>query len=67
MGAEIVTTFTTSLSSLATGLASAIVSTFDTVVTNSEGKLSNLAIWGITFGAIGLGTFLVRKLSKKAG
>lgn len=67
MGAEIITTFTEALSSLASGVASTVVSTFDAVMMNSEGKLSNLAIYGIVFLAVSLGIGLVRKFSAKAG
>lgn len=67
MGAEIITTFTDALSSLASGVASTVVTTFDTVMTNSEGKLSNLAIYGIVTIAVSLGIGLVRKFSAKAG
>lgn len=67
MGAEIITTFTEALSSLASGVASTVVTTFDAVMTNSEGGLSNLAIYGIVFLAVSLGIGLVRKFSAKAG
>ena len=67
MGAEIVTTVTTAISNFATGVASTVVSVFDTVFTSSDGKLSNLAIWGLVMGAIGLGYALIRKFSNKAG
>lgn len=66
MGAEIITTFTEALSSLASGVASTAVATFDAIMMNSEGGLSNLAIYGIVFLAVSLGIGLVRKFSAKA-
>ena len=66
MGAEIITTFTTALSSLASGVASTVVATFDSVMMTSDGKLSNLAIYGIVFLAVSLGIGLVKKFSSKA-
>ena len=67
MGAEIVSTFTTSFSTFCSGIAGSIVETFNSVFTTGDGKLSNLAIWGIVFGAVGLGLAIVRKFTAKAG
>ena len=66
MGSEIITTFVEALSSLASGLASTVVATFDAVMMTSDGKLSNLAIYGIVFLAVSLGIGLVKKFSSKA-
>lgn len=66
MGAEIITTFVEALSSLASGLASTVVATFDAVMMTSDGKLSNLAIYGIVFLAVSLGIGIVKKFSGKA-
>ena len=64
---QIVQTFTTALSDFVSGFGSTVVDLFDTVFTNGEGGLSNLAIYGITFGAIGLVLGLVRAFTRKAG
>lgn len=67
MGAEIITTFTDALSSLASGVASTVVATFNAIMMTSEGKLSNIAIYGIVFLAVSLGIGLVKKFTAKAG
>lgn len=67
MGASIVSTFVDSFTSLMSGLGTAIVDTFNTVFVAEGGGLSNLAIWGIVFGGVGLGIALVRGLTRKAG
>lgn len=71
MGSEIVTTIVEGFTDFVGGIGSAIVDGFNKVftVTGTDGvtKLSNLAIWGLVFGGIGLGTWLVKKLFAKAG
>ena len=67
MGSEIVTTFVEAVKGIAGGFASTIVDTFNAVAVNSEGGLSNLAIWGLVLGAVGLGTFVVKKFTGKVG
>lgn len=67
MGAEIISTFTTALSGLAEGVSSTVVSTFNTIMTTSEGKLSNLGIYGIVFLAVSLGIGIVKMFSNKVG
>lgn len=64
---DIVSTFTTAFTDLTSGLGGGIVDLFNSVFLTSEGKLSNIAIWGITFGAIGLVLGLCRMFTKKAG
>ena len=65
MGAEIVSTCVEAVKSFATGIADTAVTVFDKVLVNSEGGLSNLAIWGLVLGAIALGTAIVRKFTAK--
>ena len=67
MGSEIVTTFTDAVKGFASGVAGAIVDTFNAVCVNTEGGLSNLAIWGLVLGAVGIGVGLVRKFTAKVG
>lgn len=64
---EIVSTFVTAVGDFCAGLGTAVVDTFEAVCLNSEGGLSNLAIWGITFGAISLAVGVVRMFTRKAG
>lgn len=59
---EIVSTFTSSFGDLCSGLASTVVTTFDTVMTTTDGKLSNIAIWGITFMGVAGGLGLINWL-----
>lgn len=66
MGTSIVSTFVESFTALMSGLGTAIVNTFNTVFVAEGGGLSNLAIWGIVFGGVGLGIALVRGLTRKA-
>ena len=64
---NIVSTFTTAVTDFATGIGTTVVDLFDKVFTNGEGGLSNLAIWGITFGAVSLVLGLVHTFTRKAG
>ena len=64
---NIVETFTGAFTSMAEGIGTGVVDLFNSVFVNSEGNLSNLAIWGITFGAVGLVLGLVRAFTRKAG
>ena len=64
---EIVQTFVDGFTTFTSGMGSGLVNLFNTVFLTAEGKLSNIAIWGITFGAVGLGMFFLKAFSKKAG
>ena len=66
MGAEIVSTFVEGFTGITSGVAGAVVSTFNTVFMSGEG-LSNIAIWGIVGGAVALGLAVIRKFTSKAG
>jgi hypothetical protein len=67
MGASIVETFTTAFTGITSGLSSGIVDTFNTIVTNSEGGLSNLATWGLVFGGVALGIGILKGFMRKVG
>ena len=67
MGAEIVSTIVTAVQSFATGVAGTVVDVFNAVFVGAEGGLSNLAIWGLVMGAVGLGYAFIRKFTCKAG
>lgn len=65
MGSDIVTTITTAASDFATGFGNAVVNTFNTILTNGDGGLSNLAIWGLVFGGVGLIIGLSKLFTRK--
>ncbi len=67
MGSEIVSTFVEAVKGIASGIAGTFVDVFNAVAVNPEGGLSNLAVWGLVLGAVGLGTFAVRKFTSKVG
>lgn len=48
---------------LGTGIASAIVDTWDAVMLNAEGNLSNFGAWGLVFLGVGLVVGAVRKFT----
>lgn len=62
-----VTAVTSSFSAFLTGIASAVVDTFDAVFVTSEGGISNIAAWGLMFLAVGFGSRFLRKFTNKAG
>lgn len=64
---NIVSTFTSAVSDFAAGIGTTVVDLFDKVFITSDGNLTNLAIWGITFGAISLVLGLVHTFTRKAG
>ena len=64
---NIVSTFTSAVSEFAEGIGTTVVDLFDKVFVTADGNLSNLAIWGITFGAISLVLGLVHTFTRKAG
>ena len=64
---DIVSTFTTAFTEMCSGIGSGVVNLFNDVFLTTDGKLSNIAVWGITFGAIGLTLGLVRLFTRKAG
>lgn len=61
------TAVTGSFSAFLSGVASAVVDTFDAIFVTSEGGLTNLAAWGLMFLAIGFGSRFLRKFTNKAG
>lgn len=67
MGAEIVQTITGAATNFASGFGSAVVNTFDTILINGDGGLSNLAIWGLVFGGVALIVGLSKMFTRKAG
>ena len=67
MGTEIISTVVDSIKGIASGLASTAVDTFNAIFVGAEGGLSNLAVWGLVMGSVGLGFALLRKFTSKAG
>lgn len=66
MATSIVETITGAFSSFVSGIGTTIVNAFDSIFLNSEGGLSNLAIWGLVFAGVGLGMAIIRKFTSKA-
>lgn len=66
MGSEIVTTITTAATGFASGFGRAVVETFETIMVSENGNLSNLAIWGLVFGGVGLIIGLSKLFTRKA-
>lgn len=64
---NIVGTFVDAISGVATGVASTVTEVFNSIMMTEAGGLSNLAIWGLTFGAIGLVVGLCKLFTRKAG
>ena len=67
LGTQIVETFLEGVTGLGSGLGETIVDTFNSVVLNSDGNLSNLAIWGLVFAGATLIIGVVKHFSRKAG
>ena len=67
MGTSIVSTITGAITEFATGVAGTVVEVFNAVCVNEAGGLSNLATWGLVFGAISIGYALIRKFTSKVG
>lgn len=67
MGESIVSTVVEAVKGIATGVAGTIVDVFNAVCINSEGGISNLAIWGLVVGSLGVGFGLVRLFTRKVG
>ena len=63
---NIVETFVDAFSGVTSGLGSTIVSTFDSVMVTSEGKLTNIAVWGLTLAGIAGGIKLITWLRSLA-
>lgn len=67
MAAEIITAITSGITGIASGMASTIVSTFNTVFLTTEGKLTNLAIFGLVFIGVGFSVsvfYIIRGMLK---
>lgn len=64
---NIVETFTTAFTNMASGLGTGVTDLFNNVFVTESGGLSNLAVWGLTLGGVGLALGLVRFFTRKAG
>lgn len=67
MGTSIVNTIVTAATEFATGFGGAVVDTFNTILTDGNGELSNLAIWALAFGGIGLIVGISKIFTRKIG
>lgn len=54
------------ISGLLAGMSTSVVSTFDTLILTTEGKLTTFAVYTFLFIGIGFCTWLLRKLTRKA-
>lgn len=63
---DAITAVTETVSGLLAGLSTSIVSTFDTLILTTEGKLTTFATYTFLFIGIGFVTWLIRKLTRKA-
>lgn len=67
MGTSIVETITNAATSFASGFGNAVVSTFNTILTDGDGQLSNLAIWALAFAGVGLIIGISKIFTRKIG
>lgn len=66
MISEAIGAVTDTVSGLLGGLSTSIISTFDTLILTTEGKLTTFATYTFLFIGIGFVTWLLRKLTRKA-
>ena len=66
IGTSIISTVVDAISTFATSVAGTAVDVFNKVFVGTEGGLSNIAIWGLVMGAIGLGFALIKGFTRKA-
>ena len=62
MGTEIITTITDGFQGTLEGTGSGIVNFFQTLLQTTEGQLTALGIFGLTFTGVGLAVWIIRKL-----
>ena len=67
LGGSIVKTVTDAITGLATNIAGTVVDVFNKVFVNADGGISNIAIWGLVVGAVGITFGIVRMFMRKAG
>lgn len=67
IGSQIVGTFVEAISGVVSGVTSAVTEGFNNLIVNANGNISNLAIWGLVFGGIGLVVGIVRHFTRKVG
>lgn len=67
VGSQIVSTFVEAISGVVEGVTSAVTSGFNNLIVTTSGNISNLAIWGLVFGGIGLVIGIVRRFTRKVG
>ena len=66
MISEAIGAVTDTVSGLLGGLSTSVVSTFDTLILTTEGKLTTFATYTFLFIGIGFVTWILRKLTRKA-
>lgn len=64
--ATIVGTVVDAFTGIVSGVAGAVVSTFQSLVMNANGTISTLGIWGLTMLSLGFGFGLIKKFTNLA-
>lgn len=64
--ATIVGTVVDSFTGIVSGIASSVVTTFQSLVMNANGTISTLGIWGLTMLSLGFAFGLVKKFTSLA-
>lgn len=67
MAAEIVSTIVQAFTSLVTGIAGGVVDAFNAIAVNSEGGLTDFAIWALVFAGVGMATAIIAAVTRKVG
>lgn len=61
----IITTIVNAIKSFFTGIADTLVTAFNSMFVNAEGGLTNIAIWGLAFLALGFASTIMWALFRK--
>ena len=65
MGTEIISTITNGFQGTLEGTGSGIVNFFQTLLQTSEGQMTALGIFTLTFTGLGLAVWIIRKLMRR--
>ena len=65
MGSEIISTITNAFQETLEGSGTGIVNFFQTLLQTSEGQMTALGIFALTFTGLGLAVWMIRKLMRR--
>jgi len=65
MGSEIISTITEAFQGTLEGSGTGIVNFFQTLLQTSEGQMTALGIFALTFTGLGLAVWMIRKLMRR--